>query len=300
MACCILPKASEDLEIRFWLPARFESGVDRFRGTGIIPSTRRDWNLSDNLELAGLRSLGEGRDRGVPEVRPRIVAGAPLMNKPKESNRGRPPCSITQIGLFLTLVLASVTTSAEAETIRSHHHVPPPPESPREARDDFRQIFRGDSDHWSRSFSPKLPAALSARNHHPGSLGASSPSSFWKRERESLREHLDPNDPKPGSVAVTTRVENHLQEKPLVASTISSEPRSAEFQILVPPSPKEISVPPTVVARPGDASRTPSAQELGGRPASPVPEPSSVASTLALFGLAAGWRGLRRRSSGSC
>jgi len=192
---------------------------------------------------------------------------------------------------LLGLGLACSACPARAVTIqafRTHHG---PNISGDEARD-IRTFLAGGPSHWAVAKPPKLPAGLTITGPD-GSLKSGAMVNFLAWRRDLNPQFFDYRHPR---IAPLFRQQDRAlasRQAQLLAATIALPPHSSGFMTLDPVKAavdaKNAHGPANVPVR--------VAQVIAG-PA-PVPEPSGVVSTLAIFGLAGGWWRLRRGRPGA-
>lgn len=199
--------------------------------------------------------------------------------------------AFVSLGLAGPLVLGG--GRLDAATIKGHVHSFPTNMS-HQRRVDLQEFLVGGPAHWAVTRSPQFPAGLSITNPN-GTLKSNSLVNFlfWDRQHApALFDHRHPRiAPLLQSLTKTTNAAQMLQ----VPATISQSSHSSAFMVLVPPtsdpSAGKGSVTVSAAQSASASGSNATAEELVAP--SPVPEPSSVISTLALFGLASGWYRLR-------
>jgi hypothetical protein len=202
---------------------------------------------------------------------------------------------------FVSLGLAWLLTLGggrlDAATIKGHVHSFPTNMS-HQQKVDLQEFLVGGPAHWAVTRAPQFPSGLSITNPN-GTLKNNSLVNFlfWDRQHDPI--FFDRHHPRIAtllqSLTKTTRAAQMLQ----VPATISQPPHSSAFMVLIPPTTDpsagkgSVTVSATAAGSASASASGSNATAEGLVAPSPVPEPSSVISTLALFGVASGWYRLR-------
>ena len=202
---------------------------------------------------------------------------------------------VASVSLGLAWLLTLGGGRLDAAKIKGHVHSFPTNMS-HQQRVDLQEFLSGGPAHWAVTRPPQFPAGLSITNPN-GTLKNNSLVNFlfWDRQHDPVRfDHLHPRiAPLIHSLTKTTSAAQMLQ----IPATISQPSHSSAFMVLIPPTSDPSAGKGSVtVSAAGSASTSASGSNAtaeGLVAPSPVPEPSSVISTLALFGLASGWYRLR-------
>ena len=200
-------------------------------------------------------------------------------------NRVKRP-RLTRLAVFgLGLLIAVLPSSAGSATIK----ITPPRVVPTEAQiQSLESHLAGGVDHWINEAPFPIPAGLTIV-HRDGALKSNMLVSYLEWRRDQDPAFFDRRHPNVGAILAqdtTTTTTSTAPNSTTTTSAVSSATMQAA-QMLTPPS--------NVASggSSGSAGQGVAEAQILGAP-TPVPEPSSVATALILFGAAAWWR--RRRS----
>lgn len=195
------------------------------------------------------------------------------------------PAALVGLGLAWS---AGSAAGATIQTYRAHHA---PNISGDEARD-IRTFLAGGPARWSVTKAPKLPAGLTITGPD-GSLKQGAMVNFLTWRRALNPQYFDYRHPRIAPLFQQQEQAPAFRQAQLLTGTITRPPQSSGFMTL---DPMKAAVESKGVRGP---VQTPAAAAPAIPGPAPVPEPSGVVSTLALFGLAGGWWRLRRGRPGA-
>jgi hypothetical protein len=195
------------------------------------------------------------------------------------------------LGLALSALTLGLPGEAPGATLRTNKQQVPPPDISGQEASDLRAFLRAGPKHWAVTHPPRLPAGIDVTKAD-GTLktGALENFLFWTRAHNpTLFDKRHPN-----LAPLFQQLDRNLagsQTLHLSAALVQSD---GQWKLVFFQSPAASSSTGTTTGTNTNTSPAVLAQELTAPAANAVPEPASVVSTLALFGLAGGWWRLRR------
>ena len=206
-----------------------------------------------------------------------------------------------RVGLAVfTLLSAFATASAPAATLRSSAttttiprrlYASPGVNISGAAEENLLRFLAGGPDRWAKTAAPQFPSGLVIA-HKDGTLRNTIVNQYFYWKRSQNASQWDSRHPTMAPLFQQYDKNLAAIQAQYIAQAVSHPSKSAAFQVLVPPMTAATGVTAGTTTAPTGAT-TPVAQVMP----EPVPEPASVVSTLALFGIAGGWWARGRRAA---